>query len=41
MPALNTEGKIMFEEKNKVNMSPNGNGGIFHSMFRHGVLDDM
>jgi len=41
MPALNTEGKILLEDKNKVNKSPNGNGGLFHSMFKNGVLQDM
>lgn len=29
------------EEQNKVNMSPNGNGGLFYSLLRHGIIKDM
>jgi len=41
LPALDLEGKIILEDKNKIHMSPNGNGGLFSSMFRHGILNDM
>ena len=38
-PSVSYEGKIYLEEKGKVSMSPNGNGGWFGSMQKAGVLD--
>lgn len=29
LPAIDTEGRIILEGKGKINLSPNGNGGIF------------
>lgn len=38
-PAIDYNGKIYMEDKGKVSVSPNGNGGWFSSMARSGVLD--
>ncbi len=38
-PACDYNGKVFLEEKGKVAVSPNGNGGWFLSMMRSGVLD--
>ena len=38
-PACDNNGKVFLEAKDKVAVSPNGNGGWFLSMMRAGVLD--
>jgi len=41
LPALDLNGKILMERKDKVSLAPNGNGGIFEGLKRQGALDDM
>lgn len=38
-PCADHEGKIFLEHKDKVSVSPNGNGGWFLSMMRAGILE--
>ncbi|WP_026835508.1 UTP--glucose-1-phosphate uridylyltransferase [Eubacterium xylanophilum] len=40
-PSTDYNGKIYLEEKGKVSMSPNGNGGWFLSMEHAGLVDEM
>lgn len=40
-PATDYNGKIYMEEKGKISMSPNGNGGWFSSMSKCGVLSQV
>ena len=35
LPAVDLEGKILLEEKSKISLSPNGNGGIFGYLQSH------
>lgn len=41
MPALDNEGRIILEQRHRVALAPNGNGGIFEGLQRQGALDDM
>lgn len=41
LPILNLEGKLLLSDKNKVLQGPNGNGGVYESLKRHGMLHDM
>ncbi len=38
-PSVDYNGKLLLEEKYKLSLSPNGNGGWFSSMVRAGLLD--
>lgn len=38
-PAVDYNGRIYMEEKWKISMSPNGNGGWFSSLAKHKILD--
>ena len=40
-PAVDHDGKVYLEEKDKIATSPNGNGGWFVSMARSGILDQI
>lgn len=40
-PSVDYHGKIYLEEKGKISLSPNGNGGWFTSMERGGMLEDV
>jgi len=40
-PSVDYNGKIYLEEKGRISLSPNGNGGWFSSMDRGGVLKDV
>ncbi len=39
VPASDYNGKVYMEEKGKIAMSPNGNGGWFSSMYKEGLLE--
>ncbi len=41
LPMIDTNGKILLEEKWKIKQAADGNGGIFASMNKSGVLQDM
>ncbi|MDF2884378.1 MAG: UDP-N-acetylglucosamine pyrophosphorylase [Clostridiaceae bacterium] len=41
MPAIDEEGKILLSERNKIAMSPNGNGGCFIALEESGALRNM
>lgn len=38
-PSVDYKGRLLLEEKNKLSLSPNGNGGWFSSMVKAGLLD--
>lgn len=40
-PSVDYNGKIYMEDKAKISLSPNGNGGWFSSIARAGLLDDI
>ncbi|EFA85224.1 UDP-N-acetylglucosamine pyrophosphorylase [Heterostelium album PN500] len=41
IPCLTPEGKIINETSSKISLSPNGNGGLYHSLLVSGGLSDM
>ncbi len=41
LPCFADDGKFIMENKNKVASAPDGNGGIYSSMLKKGVLSDM
>mmetsp|Transcript_48411 Transcript_48411/g.73133 ORF Transcript_48411/g.73133 Transcript_48411/m.73133 type:complete len:508 (+) Transcript_48411:124-1647(+) len=41
LPCLTSEGKIIMETQSKVAMAPDGNGGIYPSLYKSGMLSDM
>ena len=41
LPLVDTNGKILLKDKDKVNLASDGNGSIFVSMIKNGVLEDM
>lgn len=40
-PSVSYDGKILMEDKHLISLSPNGNGGWFHSMMRGGLVSEM
>jgi len=40
-PLLNKEGKIIMGEDGLIKLASDGNGGIFYSMAKNGIIDDM
>lgn len=40
-PSLDLNGKILLEEKGKISLTPNGNGGWFSSLQRNGMIQEM
>lgn len=41
LPVIDDQGKILLEDKGKISMGPNGNGGCFLALEKSGALDDM
>ena len=41
LPLLNEEGKVLIGENKLIKEASNGNGGIFNSMLKEGVINDM
>lgn len=40
-PLINKEGKIVLNEKGLIQLASDGNGGIFYSMKKNGIIEDM
>ena len=40
-PSVDFSGKIYMEDKGRISMSPNGNGGWFSSLLRAGLMEDI
>ena len=41
LPMLSTEGKILLNEEGLVKLAADGHGGVFESMFKNGIVEDM
>mmetsp|Transcript_6800 Transcript_6800/g.15054 ORF Transcript_6800/g.15054 Transcript_6800/m.15054 type:complete len:483 (+) Transcript_6800:152-1600(+) len=41
LPALTPEGKMILETPTSLAVAPDGNGGIYPALVKHGILDDM
>jgi UDP-N-acetylglucosamine/UDP-N-acetylgalactosamine diphosphorylase len=41
LPALTIDGKMILESRTSLSVAPDGNGGIYPALVKHGILDDM
>jgi UDP-N-acetylglucosamine/UDP-N-acetylgalactosamine diphosphorylase len=41
LPAFEADGKVVLETRSRVALVPDGNGGVFEALHRHGVLDTL
>lgn len=41
LPIVDLQGKILLDKKYSINMGPNGHGGVFSSLQREGILEEL
>ncbi|KAM2567863.1 hypothetical protein TB1_010171 [Malus domestica] len=41
IPCFDFDGKLLLDEKHKLSRSPDGNGGLYESLHRRGIIDHM